>query len=342
MAFALYDQPSEFGNDTATTCYIGGSAGVVNCTGGAFFNENVTANNLIGNISAGNEGDLDVNSSKYWVNASLYNGSVFQVIGETFDIVLSFFTDLFYQKSETYNTSEVYNKSEIEGMNTTIHDNLSSINTDVYNLELANVSTNARITDLNQSFNDSTLLKDDDDFLSVNQSWLETLFYTITQIEIFNTSLYSIFYTQVEIEEMNNTLWINVSNVENDLAITNTNLNNLESNFTEENTSIWNNISNVENDLAITNVNLNNLEDNVTGQNTSNYNEFLLANGSNPLTDNWDAGDFNITAEFKGFFYGVYDWIVGSGTSSEYNSFDGTQLDFNETTLNETIDEKTK
>ena len=37
FAYSTYGAPSEFGNETTTTCYIGGDDGVVNCTGNAIF-----------------------------------------------------------------------------------------------------------------------------------------------------------------------------------------------------------------------------------------------------------------------------------------------------------------
>lgn len=50
IAYSTYGAPSEFGNDTTTTCYIGGDFGVVNCTG------NITGDYLSGKL---NWTDLD-------------------------------------------------------------------------------------------------------------------------------------------------------------------------------------------------------------------------------------------------------------------------------------------
>lgn len=44
-AYSTYGAPTEFGNDTTTTCYVGGDYGEVNCTG------NATFKNIQGNIS---------------------------------------------------------------------------------------------------------------------------------------------------------------------------------------------------------------------------------------------------------------------------------------------------
>ncbi len=108
---------------------------------------NITADNFFGNITLINEGDFNVNSSKYWANTS--------------------------------------------------------------------------------EFNDTPLTLDDDNFLSVDQIWLETLFYTISQIEVFNTSLYSIFYTQTQIEAIN--LTNNVSDLHDANVTTNLRVNDLNS-----------------------------------------------------------------------------------------------------------------
>ncbi len=49
VIFASPNDPSEFGNLTTTTCWVGGSAGIVNCTGNSIFDGNVTATNFFGN-----------------------------------------------------------------------------------------------------------------------------------------------------------------------------------------------------------------------------------------------------------------------------------------------------
>ena len=62
-AFASYNDPSEFGNLSTTTVWIGGSQGIVNATGnitGAYFYGD---GKFITNI---NESPLNVNSSDYW------------------------------------------------------------------------------------------------------------------------------------------------------------------------------------------------------------------------------------------------------------------------------------
>ena len=45
------NDPSRFGNLTHTTCLVGGSAGIVNCTGNAIFDGDVTANYLFGMLN---------------------------------------------------------------------------------------------------------------------------------------------------------------------------------------------------------------------------------------------------------------------------------------------------
>ena len=54
---------------------------------------------------------------------------------------------------------------------------------------------------------------------------------------------------------------------------------------------------------------------------------------NNPNTDNNIISTANITAQW---FLGIYNWIIGL-TSTDYLSFNGTDLNFNETKLNETI-----
>ena len=50
------------------------------------------------------------------------------------------------------------------------------------------------------------------------------------------------------------------------------------------------------------------------------------------------SGEVNVTGNVTAsWFKGIYNWVVGS-SSSNYLSFNGTQLNFNETALNETID----
>ena len=50
-AYSTYGSPSEFGNETTTTCWIGGDNGELNCTGNARLGEL-----LIGNGSNDNLG----------------------------------------------------------------------------------------------------------------------------------------------------------------------------------------------------------------------------------------------------------------------------------------------
>jgi len=58
IAYSTYGAPSEFGNETTTTCYIGGDYGVVNCTG------NITGAYLFGDGSqlTGLDGGGDINA----------------------------------------------------------------------------------------------------------------------------------------------------------------------------------------------------------------------------------------------------------------------------------------
>ncbi len=51
LTFASPNDPAEFGNLTVTTCWVGGSAGIVNCTGNAIFDGDVTATNFYGTFT---------------------------------------------------------------------------------------------------------------------------------------------------------------------------------------------------------------------------------------------------------------------------------------------------
>jgi len=125
-----------------------------------------------------------------WVFGTIYTQALIELMNTTLNNRITAVNDTTYTilEIEAFNDT-LYRVAQIELMNTTL------INEDT---ALGN-----RITDLNDSYNRSTLIKDGDNYLSVNQTWLETLFYTITQIEVFNTSLYSIFYTQTEVEAIN-------------------------------------------------------------------------------------------------------------------------------------------
>lgn len=73
-AYSTYGAPTEFGNETDTTCYVGGDEGILNCTG------NITGSYYLGNGSEltdinatfwdeeTSQADLNVNSSDYWDN----------------------------------------------------------------------------------------------------------------------------------------------------------------------------------------------------------------------------------------------------------------------------------
>ncbi|KKL78732.1 hypothetical protein LCGC14_2021950, partial [marine sediment metagenome] len=45
LSYSTYGAPTEFGNATNTTCFIGGDSGILNCTG------NITGNYFFGNGS---------------------------------------------------------------------------------------------------------------------------------------------------------------------------------------------------------------------------------------------------------------------------------------------------
>jgi len=95
--------------------------------------------------------------------------------------------------------------------------------------------------------------------------------------------------------------------------------------------------------IDTTNLEADNLESNLdaTGYNITAIDEVAatLIDTTNLEADNLesdlDGSGYNITAEFKGFFYGWYDWVINN--NSEYLAFNGSDLDFNEGKLNETI-----
>ena len=57
--FSSFGAPSEFGNESTTTCFVGGSKGIVNCTGEGIFSS-ATASSFSGNNSQWNRSGTDV------------------------------------------------------------------------------------------------------------------------------------------------------------------------------------------------------------------------------------------------------------------------------------------
>ena len=80
VAYSTYGSPTEFGNETNTTAWIGGDDGILNITGDAKIGGNTTSSwffgylnwswlkNIPSYILSSNEGNLNVNSSDYWNN----------------------------------------------------------------------------------------------------------------------------------------------------------------------------------------------------------------------------------------------------------------------------------
>lgn len=54
IVYAANENPSEFGTSTTTTCFIGGSQGIVNCTGNGYFGGSVNVSKMLNasNVSA--------------------------------------------------------------------------------------------------------------------------------------------------------------------------------------------------------------------------------------------------------------------------------------------------
>ncbi len=61
--------------------------------------------------------------------------------------------------------------------------------------------------------------------------------------------------------------------------------------------------------------------------------EAIHKDGKTPLTDNWDAGVYNITADL---FKGLFNWTV----LTNWLSFDGATLSINQTKFNESTDDR--
>lgn len=167
---------------------------------------------------------------------------------------------------------DIYSQSQIEAMNNTLWSNISVLEsaldtnetTRVNELIVANVSTNLRIDDLNDTTYKKTEIEEMNNtmYRSLQIEGFNSTLYKINQIEAFNNTLYRI----TQIEGMNDSLWTNVSQLEvnvwdnltnmtftdtffpdtNDSLRVNdlfTMIDNLETNFTAENTSVWNNLS---------------------------------------------------------------------------------------------------
>jgi len=60
---------------------------------------------------------------------------------------------------------------------------------------------------------------------------------------------------------------------------------------------------------------------------------FLTKDGSRALTNDWDAGGFNISLDTKGWFNGLFNWT----TLTSWLDFDGSMLIFNDTRLNTSL-----
>ena len=73
-----------------------------------------------------------------------------------------------------------------------------------------------------------------------------------------------------------------------------------------------------------------------TNTNLAYFNESVNFTRNLNLTQNITSADY----VFANFFQGVYDWIIGAGVSTSYLTFNGTDLTFDETKLNATIDNR--
>jgi len=146
LTLAALGDPTCFGNGSAgskTTC-IGGNSGNGNFSG------NVTALYYYGdgskltNISTGSGNG---NYSQFTNISNLnVNTTTLKTTGGILDIVSSFFTNLFYMKSE------VYNKTEIDELNLTINTKIDNLNTSLLStIQNANSTLNNNINTVNTS-----------------------------------------------------------------------------------------------------------------------------------------------------------------------------------------------
>jgi len=78
-AYSTYGAPSEFGNETTTTCYLGGDDGIVNCTG------NISTDSYF----IGNGSQLVVNSSDYWDDYNIANSTWFENVASVLSLKLT-------------------------------------------------------------------------------------------------------------------------------------------------------------------------------------------------------------------------------------------------------------
>ncbi len=225
-------------NDTAGNCLSGYimqgrlQNGSWNCTLGTSFDSNETIR-----VDALEIRVTDLNDTFVAENSSIWN-----------------YFEQFYLKTEVEGLNDtLYRIDQIESMNDSIRSATSDTNeTDrVDALELANVSTNLRITDLNGTF----VAENTSIWNFFGQFYLSTETYNKSEIEGFNDTLYRI----AQIEGINNTLqtninivatklggYFNTTEINNQFTTVNATIDNIQteltevgSNLTAENTSLW-------------------------------------------------------------------------------------------------------
>lgn len=143
-------------------------------------------------------------------------------------------------------------------------------------------------------------------------------------------------------QSLTDSLYYNKSEVDNNLS--NYILSSEESNLNVNSTTWWASVSGWVsnffykngNDLDLNTTKLNKtIRDNSLNQ-TEGDSLYLNLSGTN-ANQNIDIGNYNITADW---FKGLFDWNILSDVSQLYLSFNGSDLDFNETQLNSTIDDR--
>jgi hypothetical protein len=134
-SYAAAGDPTQFGNSTTTTCRVGGSAGIVNCTGNGIFAGNMTAANLFGylsymsiinppwNINGSSVSYTQITSPPWFVNGS--DIAAVQITNPPWTINSSLSA---YVLSNTVQVSIRTNISSGLGMNYTSADGIARLN----------------------------------------------------------------------------------------------------------------------------------------------------------------------------------------------------------------------
>ena len=153
-AYSEYGSPTEFGNLTDTTCYVGGDPGIVNCTGAAYFNSlNINGSQLTELLTGLNQSiyswEQDVNANTY--SLTDLGELIMSGLITSYDII-PYTTELYSLGNSTNWFEEAYIRNLYsENINTTEMNstNVNSDNVDVdENLTLKNITIKEESEDL--------------------------------------------------------------------------------------------------------------------------------------------------------------------------------------------------